>query len=79
MDNITYGHNGAEVERQTVYVGHTTEGQYVHHAPEPLRSDLVYVEQDEFVCLGCNTVVDGPEGHEQWECLEASRDRAEDM
>ena len=53
MDNITYGHNGAEVK--------------------------YHVEHDEYECLGCNTPVDGPEGHENWECIEASRARAEDM
>lgn len=37
-----------------------------------------YPEYDEYVCLACQTVVSGPEGHYMDECREASRERAED-
>lgn len=37
-----------------------------------------HAEYDEYVCLDCQTVVDDENGHELWECREASRERAED-
>ena len=79
MDNITYGLNGAEVERHTIYVAYREDGSYVHHASEPFDSRYNYVEEDEFVCGDCGCVVASAEGHESWECDEAARERAEDM
>lgn len=65
----------------------TLAAWWCHDCDMPATFDDVHVsehngeeivrEGDEFVCMGCRTLV-MPHGHEVWECREAARERAAD-
>lgn len=86
MSGITYGYNGAEVQRVPVIetrqpdsnIGITHNDLSIEHVEHLVKNGVYFKVMAEWVCTDCGSTVPGPEGHERWECVEAARDANEE-